>query len=1101
MKLSLIVSLALGAAAFSASAETPLWMRYPAISPDGSKIAFSYKGDIWTVPATGGRATQLTTHRSYDTQPVWSPDGKTIVFASDRHGNFDLYAVSATGGEPRQLTTVTAAERPITFLNPTTVLYTASIEPDADDLQFPSGQFPQVYSLDITVPGARPRLYSSLPMEDISVSPDGKTLLYHDKKGYEDPWRKHHVSSIARDVWKAEGADRPAKERKFTKLTSFRGEDRNPVWTPDGKSFYYLSEQNGSFNVYRRNIDGSGDTRVTDFTTHPVRNLSGSADGKKLAFLYDGEIYTLGTAAGAKPEKVGISVIADRADYDSTMVVNRYGARSLALNEKGKEVAFINHGDVYVTSTDYATTKRITDTPEQERDVDFAPDGRSLIYSAERDGRWGIYRTSLVRPDDKKFTYATELKEEPLILLEQNAFQPKFSPDGKEIAFLRDRTELCVYNLDTKQIRTVLPAKYNYSYSDGDQTYAWSPDSRWFLAKYIDNGGWNNTDIVLVKADGSGEMTNLTRSGYSDDSPKWVLDGKAMIWTSDRSGFRSHGSWGAESDVYIMFFDDEAYDNWRLSKEERELAESRKDADKEKSDSSDKSDKSDKKKSKKADKSDKSDEDAVKPLVFKLDNRDNRVARLTPNSSFLGDFILSKDGRKLYYATSFEDDGDLWEHDLDDRSSKIIVKGLGYGEFVPDAKIDNLYLIARGGMKKLDLAAKSTKPIEYAADFTYRPAKEREYIFNHAWRQVADKFYDPAIHGIDWKGYHDAYARFLPYINNNYDFQELLSEMLGELNGSHTGARYYGNMAAINTLATAWLGAFFDNDYEGDGLLVKEIVEQGPMDRASVKIRPGMIIETIDGQPVKAGRDYYPLLSGKAGKQVMLTVKDPATGKTFEQQLKAAGSRSGYLYNRWVERNRAMVDSLSGGRVGYIHIEGMNSPSFRKTFSELLGRYRNADAVIIDTRHNGGGWLHEDLAVLLSGTKFATFEPRGQYIGQDPFNRWTKPSCVLMCEDNYSNAHGFPWTYQTLKLGKLIGAPVPGTMTAVWWENQIDPTIVFGIPQVGMRDNQGRWLENLELQPDIEVYNTPEQQLSGYDEQLRTAVEEMLRAADAAKAK
>lgn len=1104
MKLSLIVSLALGAAAFSASAETPMWMRYPAISPDGSRIAFSYKGDIWTVPAGGGRATQLTTHRSYDTQPVWSPDGKTIVFASDRHGNFDLYSVPATGGEPRQLTTVTAAERPITFLNPTTVLYTASIEPDADDIQFPSGQFPQVYSLDITVPGARPRLYSSLPMEDISVSPDGKTLLYHDKKGYEDPWRKHHVSSIARDVWKAEGADRPAKERKFTKLTSFRGEDRNPVWTPDGKSFYYLSEQNGSFNVYRRNVDGSGDTRVTDFTTHPVRNLSGSADGKTLAFLYDGEIYTLGTAAGSKPAKVGISVIADRADYDSTMVVMRSGARSLALNEKGKEVAFITNGDVYVTSTDYATTKRITDTPEQERNVDFAPDGRSLIYSSERDGRWGIYRTSLVRPEDKKFTYATEFKEEPLILLEQNAFQPKFSPDGKEIAFLRDRTELCVYNLDTKQIRTVLPGKYNYSYSDGDQTYAWSPDSRWFLAKYIDNGGWNNTDIVLVKADGSGEMTNLTRSGYSDDSPKWVLDGKAMIWNSDRSGYRSHGSWGAESDVYIMFFDDEAYDEWRLSKEEREVAESRKDADKDKDEADgDKADKkADKKKSKKGKDADKDkDNNAVKPLVFKLDNRDNRIARLTPNSSFLGDFILSKDGRKLYYATSFEGDGDLWEHDLDDRSSKIIVKGLGYGEFVPDAKINNLYLISGGGMKKLDIAAKSTKPIQYAAEFTFRPAKQREYIFNHAWRQVADKFYDPEIHGIDWKGYHDAYARFLPYINNNYDFQELLSEMLGELNGSHTGARFYGNMSAINTPATAWLGAFFDNDYEGDGLLVKEIVEQGPMDRASVKIRPGMIIETIDGQPVKAGRDYYPLLSGKAGKQVMLTVKDPATGKTFEQQLKAAGSRSGYLYNRWVERNRAMVDSLSGGRVGYIHIQGMDSPSFRKTFSELLGRYRNADAVIIDTRHNGGGWLHEDLAVLLSGTKFATFEPRGQYIGQDPFNRWTKPSCVLMCEDNYSNAHGFPWTYQTLNLGKLIGAPVPGTMTAVWWENQIDPTIVFGIPQVGMRDNQGRWLENLELQPDIEVYNTPEQQLSGYDEQLRTAVTEMLRAADAAKAK
>ncbi len=202
-------------------------------------------------------------------------------------------------------------------------------------------------------------------MEDVSLSPDGKTLLYHDRKGYEDPWRKHHVSSIARDIWMAEGADRPAKERKFTKLTSFRGEDRNPVWTPDGKSFYYLSEQNGTFNVYRRNIDGTGDTRITDYVLHPVRNLSGSADGKTLAYTWDGEIYTLPTAAGAKPEKVNISIVADRADYDSTATVLRNGARSIALNEKGKEIAFINHGDVYVTSIEYNTTKRITDTPSR----------------------------------------------------------------------------------------------------------------------------------------------------------------------------------------------------------------------------------------------------------------------------------------------------------------------------------------------------------------------------------------------------------------------------------------------------------------------------------------------------------------------------------------------------------------------------------------------------------------------------------------------------------------------------------------------------------------------------------------------------------------
>lgn len=1102
MRLSIIAALAIGLSSAAASAaDAPLWMRYPAISPDGSTIAFSYKGDLYTVGAKGGRATQLTTNPSYDTRPVWAPDGKTIVFASDRNGNMDLYSVAVGGGEPVRLTTNTVNEFPVTFLNPSTILFLAAIEPDKDDAQFPSSQFPQVYSLDVTTPGSRPQLYSPLPMEDISVSPDGKTLLYHDRKGYEDPWRKHHVSSIARDVWMAEGADRPAKERKFKKLTSFRGEDRNPVWTPDGKSLYYLSEQNGSFNIYRRNADGTGDTRVTDYTLHPVRNLTSSADGKTLAYTWNGEIYTLSTAPGAKPSKVDISIVGDRVDYDTRAIVNRSGASHLAVNEKGKEVAFINKGDVYVTATDYSTTKRITDTPEQERNVDFAPDGRSLIYSAERNGRWGIYRASLVRPEDKQFTYAYEIKEEPLIVEETNSFQPKFSPDGKEIAFLRDRTELCVYNIDSKEIRTVLPAKYNYSYTDGDQTYTWSPDSKWFLAKYIDEGGWNNTDIVLVKADGSGEMTNLTRSGYSDDDPKWALDGKAMIWRSDRSGYRSHGSWGAEDDVYIMFFDGETFDEWSLSKEERELANSRKEEKKEDGDkeASSAKDKKGKKGSDKAD--DKKKADEKKPLTFDLAHRDERTVRLTPNSSHLGDYILSPDGRKLYYSASFERGRDLWEHDLDERSTKIVAKDLGYGALIPDSKTENLYLLTGSGIKKYDIKGKQSKTIDYAAEFNYRPAEEREYIFDHAWHQVNDKFYDPTIHGIDWKGYHDAYARFLPHINNGYDFQEMLSEMLGELNGSHTGARFYGNMATVSTPATAWLGAIFNPDYTGDGLLVDEIVAMGPMDKSSVKIRPGMIIETIDGQPIVAGRDYYPLLSGKSGKPVMLTVKDPATGATFEQQIKAsnAGERNSRLYTRWVERNRAIVDSLSGGRVGYIHIKGMDSPSFRKTFQELLGRYRNCDAIVIDTRHNGGGWLHEDLAVLLSGTKFATFEPRGQYIGQDPFNRWTKPSCVLMCEDNYSNAHGFPWTYKTLGLGKLVGAPVPGTMTAVWWETQIDPNIVFGIPQVGMKDMQGRWLENLELMPDIEIYNTPEQQLAGDDAQLRAAVEEMLRAADAAK--
>lgn len=210
-------------------------------------------------------------------------------------------------------------------------------------------------------------------------------------------------------------------------------------------------------------------------------------------------------------------------------------------------------GDVYVTSIDYKTTKQITNTPDQERNISFAPDGRTLVYSSERDGLWQLYTSTIVRKEEKQFTYATELKEERLTNSKVASFQPQFSPDGKEVAFLENRTAIRVINLKSKAVRTVMDAKYQYSYADGDQWFQWSPDSQWILSDFIGIGGWNNKDVVLLKADGKGEMVNLTESGYSDSNAKWVLGGKAMIWNSDRAGYRSHGSWGSEDDTYIMF--------------------------------------------------------------------------------------------------------------------------------------------------------------------------------------------------------------------------------------------------------------------------------------------------------------------------------------------------------------------------------------------------------------------------------------------------------------------------------------------------------------------------------------------------------------------
>ena len=1075
MKKIFLSAALLAASLASFAQQNPLWMRYPAISPDGSTIVFAYKGDIYSVPSQGGEARQLTTNAAFDSYPIWSPDGKKIAFASNREGSMDVYVINANGGAPTRLTTNSGSELPVAFKDNDHVLFSANVMPTAQSNLFASREFSQVY--EVSTQGGRPKLYSVLPMENISINAKGQ-VLYHDCKGYEDKWRKHHTSPITRDIWMLNGG-------KYQKLTSFKGEDRNPVWAQDGQSFYYLSEQNGSFNVYHRNVGSGKDTQVTHNQKNPIRFLTSSQSGL-LCYGYDGEIYTV--KEGAEPQKVNISITTDNAEPSLVRQIRSNGATEIALSPSGKEVAFVMHGDVYVTSVDYKTTKRITDTPQQERNVSFSPDGRALVYASERNGVWQIYQAKIKNASDKNFTYCTDIEEEALTHSNLTSQYPAYSPDGKEVAFYEDRATLRILNLKSKDVRTVLDGKYNYSYSDGDIWFEWSPDSKWLLCSYIGTGGWNNTDIALVKADGK-EVHDLTDSGYSDSNGKWVLGGKAMLFESDRAGYRSHGSWGAEDDAYLMFFDLDAYDRFRMSKEELELAEANKDVKEKKAEEKDEKKKEDKQK--KAEEKGKTEVEKVKPLELDIDNCRDRIVRLTVNSSRMGDAILDSKGEKIYYQAAFEGGYDLWCHDLKENTTTLMMKNIGGGGFVADKDVKNLFL-CNGGIKKIDLASKQTKGIDFEAPFNYKPAEERQYLFDHIWRQVKDKFYDPNLQGVDWDGYRKVYERYLPYIDNNFDFAEMLSEMLGELNASHTGCRYYPSGASLQTAA---LGVFLDPNYEGDGLKIQEIIKRGPFAVKKNEVTPGSIIEKIDGTDIKAGEDYNALLDGKAGKNVRLTIKN-AKGKRFDLTIKAIsqGAQQEMLYKRWVDRNRAIVDSVSGGRIAYVHVKAMNSESFRTVYSELLSdKNRNRDAVIVDERHNGGGWLHDDLCTLLSGKQYQEFVPHGKVVGKDPFNKWTKPSCVLICEDDYSNGHGFPWVYKELGIGKLIGAPVAGTMTAVWWETLMDRSLVFGIPQVGCRDMRGTFGENTQLNPDIEVYNSPEDYITGHDTQLIRAVEEMMK--------
>ncbi|MBR6197130.1 MAG: PD40 domain-containing protein [Bacteroidaceae bacterium] len=1060
------------------NAETPLWLRQSAISPDGKTIVFCYQGDLFTVSANGGEARQLTTNTSYDTAPVWSPDGKRIAFASDRDGHMDVFVIPAKGGNPVRVTASTSSEMPVAFTADNKILYSAYIMPSAQSMQFPSATFKQVYEVAIpTAPNTtpRPKMVSSLPMEHISISKDGNTWLYNDKKGYEDQWRKHHTSSITRDVWAWN-----KKDNKYTKLTSFKGEDREPVWG-DGNTFYYLSEESGSFNLYKRAVEGTTSTPLTSFKNHPMRYLTRSNNGV-FCFSYNGELYTL--KEGEQPKKLNVEITKDCTTKDVIRQTLSSGVGDYSISPNGKELAIVLHGDVYVTSVDYNTTRQITDTPGQERNVFFAPDGKSVIYDSERNGLWQIYQTSIEDKDCTSFTRAKAIKEENITKTDKTSFQPQVSPDGKKVAYLENRTTLRVVDIKSGKIVTALDGKFNYSYSDGDVNFSWSPDSKWLLCDYIGIGGWNNKDIALVKADGS-EVHDLTNSGYTDSNAKWVLDGKAMVWSSDRAGYRSHGSWGAEEDYYIMFFDVDAYDKFRMNKEDLEILEESK---------SKKEKKEEEKKEEKKEKAEKKAEEKgevakVEDLELDLNNLEDRIVRLTSASGYLGDCVLDAKGENFYYVISSVEGSNLWKKDLKEGNTTKLASNVSGGILV-DKDVKTMYYRSNGVVCKMGIGSSDSKRINFTAQFNYRPAQEREYIFEHCWRQVNEKFYDPKIHGIDWKMYHDNYKKFLPYITNNYDFADLISEILGELNGSHTGGGYRASYR--NNVGR--LGLFYADNAEGNGMKIEEIVAKSPLALKKTDVKSGMTITHVDGVEITDSLTLDYLLTGKIGVNVTLTINKGGS-KSFDVTVKpiSQSAETALLYKRWVERNRKYVEEKTNGKIGYIHIEGMNSPSFRVLYSELLGRYRNTEGVIIDTRHNGGGWLHDDVVTLLSGKEYQKFMPRGQYVGSDPYNKYTKKSCMLVCEDNYSNAHGTPWLYKELGVGKLIGTPVAGTMTAVWWETQIDQSLYFGIPQVGCVDRQGDYLENKELQPDILIYNDPADVQAGKDAQLDAAIEEMMR--------
>ena len=1063
MKLRLLSAalLMLTATQVAAAADTE-WLRDPAISPDGSRIAFRTLAQIWTVPAEGGVATPLTPAGSRASRPVWSPDGGTIAFASNRFGPVNVFAVGATGGPARRLTWHTAAEFPSGFTpDGRNVLYVSATLGDAVQTYGGAG-FGEWRNQLYQVPLGGGRETMVLPNAALwgRWNADGSALVYN-SPDVEQGFRQHQVSDTVRQVWRYDPAT-----GAHTRLTQERTESRDPVWAPDG-SVLFLAERSGSLNVWRMQADGSQPTPVTFFAGEPVRFLSVDRKGD-IAFSQAGHLWR--KRPDAAPERVAVQIGAASFADDSSLRTASF--TDFAVSPTGREVALVAQGDLYVATIDGRITRRLTRTPGEERSPQFTQDGHGLIYAAERDGHWQLFEQELAKGETNFFD-AGPLTETRLRTGPDDPMMPLLSPDGKKLAFVVNRNAVRVRTLEDGHEVEVVPPGQLYVYADGGSLMSWSPDGAHLAVmvhaqSLIDN-------IAVVPADGQKPAVRVLPSGEEQAVPVWSVDGGVLSWLSDPDALHTPSGYEDNADVRAVFTSRAAREVFRrrfrvpLNADGTPMTTPSKPA---------------------------------SPDPVELDGFETRLLALPSNLGNLKFAAMLPDGVSLLQVEqgpAADAAGRVLTGvatDLRSNRRRVVFSGVPYGAGPVRVNKDmtRMYFLAPTGLVEANLQANSFRVIAFAVDAAHDDAAVRAAAFAQFWSLTKAKFYDPSFAGTDWEALRHTMAARLPSLGDAADLAELLSEMAGALNASHTGSFVRAVVPPAETVGS--LGAYWDERFAGPGMKLAEILQGGPLDAADTALRVGDVVVAVNGVEVPAQGGIRRALRGTAGQITSVTFVHPdAPGARITEQRvpMSLPLEQRLALTRFVSRNRALVAARSCGRLGYLYLPAMDQASYRTAFADVFGRYTQAEGLIVDERNNSGGDLHNNLVTLLSGQRYSAFQPpRGGLGLTEPRDRWSRRSTVIMNGASYSDGSVFPYAYRRLGLGRLVGETVAGTGTAVWWaESLLIPGLVYGLPQLPMRDADGERLENRDIVPDVPVRDDPAAWARGEDPQLLAAVHEL----------
>ncbi len=1021
--------------------EPAKFLRSPALSPDGSKIAFSYLGDIWVVPAEGGMATRLTVHPAHDIRPKFSPDGKWIAFNSNREGNYDIYLMPAFGGKPKRLT----------FHSADDIL--GDWSPDGKWIVFSSNrdhQFLQIYLLEVETGYVRRLTNDETNLRSPTFSSDSRYIVFC--RGGVSWWRKSYRGSANSEIWRLPitiDGDR-ITTGKMERLTYYEGNDWFPMVAPDG-TLYFVSDRDGIFNLWRlkeaqSKKSGTNEGRVEKVTKHADRVLypSMSCDGRFIVYEHDFSLWILPTGGG-EPKRLTIYAPSDEQQNRLQRLNLTSQASEFALSPDGKQIAFVVRGEIFVVSAEKGgEAKRITDHPYRDFDIDWSPDGRKLAFISERDGNREVYIVDVQTRKLKRLTNTPEASES----------NPKWSPTGNYVAFIRNPfgKQICWVDVNTGEEKVVIEGPLI-----GE--FAWSPDSRWICFNRR-NSANNVTDLYIVPWNG-GEPVNVTRQPYWNESILWTKDGKHILFRGNRTE--------DNTDIFVLPLE---RPKEKLEEEERERG-------------------------RRAEEEKKVKEGEKNLPEVKIDFTDihKRIRRLTMTTFDEGSFAVTPDSKTVIFVASPVDQPEIWSIPIEGGSMTRLISGVSASQlqFSPDG--NRLYFLSTGGtVRYLVRPANTIGSVNFTARLVVDRTVELQHMFDEGWRLLKEQFYDEKMHGVDWEAMREKYRPLIEHVALKEDFYALVSMMLGELNASHLGI----GGSTVSGPSTAYLGVWFDPEHKGPGVKIAEVLKNSPADREGSKLNVGEFILAIDGVDVSNNEQIWETLADKSGRVVELLVNDkPKKEGARTVKIKPIDQRqwSDLVYEVWVEKRKQMVDEWSGGRIGYIHIRAMSQSELRKFerefYADVVGK---KDALIIDVRFNRGGHIHDELLSILKRRLYALRQYRGTPPFTQPFQVWQKPTIVLINEFSASDAEIFPKAFRDLGLGKLVGVPTYGGVIGTFNVTLIDGMTFFRVPVTGWRTLDGVNLENYGVKPDIFVEHSPEHNANGIDLQLETAVKELLKA-------